>query len=77
MIPCDCSTKWLKELELTGVEVITATRPCLTPADLADASWNSLMPEDFGTGCTGRHYKFHFIRSHMLDVIFSELVSIN
>ena len=63
MIPCDCSTKWLKELELTGVRVSTDTRPCASPAELADESWNSLTSDDFGSDCTGRHCKFHFTRN--------------
>ena len=76
MIPCDYSTKWLREFELTGVQVTTVTQPCASPANLTDASWNSLMPEDFGTDCTctGRHcvvsfHKKSLIRHHFTKII--------
>ena len=53
MLPCDCSTQWLKELEVSGSSITTATQPCESPDHLLGLSWDTLTPEDFGTDCTG------------------------
>ena len=62
--------RWLKELELSGVTVNIDDQPCVSPAGLVEASWNALVPEDFGTDCTGMYQAF--IINTPLRVFFTE-----
>ena len=52
-LTCNCSTKWLKELALTGVTIVTDEQPCVAPVELVDAFWNSLEQNDFQIDCKG------------------------
>ena len=44
-IPCDCSTRWLKKLDIT---VRIDPTPCSTSAEMSNSNWGTLRLTDFG-----------------------------